>query len=99
MADILHNARDAAILLLALEAFALFIIPLLLFYHLNRWLRRFIPRLVSGLQRVQEVALRISRAVEKGMRIFSAPFLWLAEMAEGMRALWWRARQVMVRGR
>lgn len=80
--------RDAALVLLAVEAFAVGLVPALLFYWSLRVLPQFRQRLLEVLLEVREVLCKAQHTTSRVSDAVAAPFIWLQSAAAALsRAL------------
>lgn len=77
--------RDAAVILLTLEAIVLALLPGLLLYRSWPALRQLHMRLPTWLFRTRLMVWRIQRLTQRAMYTAAAPFVWIRSTAEGIR--------------
>ena len=80
--EALRIARDASVVLLALEIMVLGAIPLALFYYVSKGLRAFYPKARSGLVRANEVVDEYSGIARRALLRGSQPAIRLAGATE-----------------
>lgn len=80
-------ARDIAIILLALQAFVVCLVVLLVSWKTTSGLRAFVPRFDAFLKRTQMTFSRVTDGVDRAMQIVRAPFEWLNRTADQARAI------------
>ena len=82
----LATARNAALVLLIAEAFAIGFVPLALGYLAVRGMQRLLPRLRGWLEVGRDWALKATRYITLFMRWLLAPVLFLSGLKEGVLA-------------
>lgn len=86
--------RDAAVILLMLEAMALALLPGLLLYRSWPAVRQLHRRLPTWLFRTRLIISRIQRLTQRTMYRVAMPFVWLRSTVEGvhqaLKHLSWR---------
>ncbi|MGC8787030.1 MAG: hypothetical protein ACP5Q1_06355 [Anaerolineae bacterium] len=86
--------RDAAVILLTLEAMVLALLPGLLLYRSRPALRELYLRLPTWLFKTRLIVWRIQQLTQRAMYTVAAPFIWIRSTAEGvgqaLRHLGWR---------
>jgi len=75
--ETLAIARDAALILLAVEGLVLATLILLLFRAVVRGLRRFVPRVSLFMRNAQRMTSRICGGIQRAMALMCVPFVWL----------------------
>jgi|GEM_PF-1611737 len=83
--DTLQIAREAAIILLALEIFVLSLAPLLILYYVTKWLRTFIPKGVPALREGRRWVFQAFAVIVSIMATIRAPFVWLLSANEALK--------------
>ncbi|MHB1295699.1 MAG: hypothetical protein ACYC4R_11970 [Anaerolineae bacterium] len=79
-------ARDWAIILLAIEALLLALIPLFVFWHTTRGLGKFLPKVRPGMRQAQQRVSSVTQAIEHGLDRVASPFITVRGTVEGARA-------------
>jgi len=86
--------RDAALILLALPAFVLGLLPAAALYWCVRGTGRFLRWVRPVLFQTRLYVWRAQREVRRGMNVVAAPFVWVQSAAAGvqraLRMLGWR---------
>lgn len=99
ISEILAIARNWAVIILALEGFALFLVVLFALYQVTRGLRRVIPRVAQALRRAQEILLGVTKIIERIMRWVTATLVRSISMVAAIRAGLASARHFLRKGR
>jgi hypothetical protein len=76
--------RDAALILLALEAFVLGLLPAAVLYWSLRGLGRLLERIRPVLFQARMVTWRTRDLTRQAMSALAAPFIWLQSALEGL---------------
>jgi len=76
--------RDAALILLAVEAFVLGLLAAAVLYWSLRGLGRWIERIRPVLFRARMYAWRTRELTGRAMSIVAAPFIWLQSIVQGL---------------
>lgn len=80
-------ARDAAVILLCLEAILLLIVPLYLFGKASKELRHLMPRVRPWMHHLRDRQERVSVGVARTMAAIRAPFVRLDAISARLHAL------------
>jgi hypothetical protein len=83
----LSIARDASLVILALEAMVLAIVPCVLLYYVTRWLAGFLPQVRPFIRSIAEQTQRIQSAVTRIMLSIRRPFVLLRSLGTGLRTV------------
>jgi len=78
-------ARDASLVLLALEAMVLALAPAAILYYVTRWLAGFLPRIRPFLRSLTLRVRRVESAVRRVMLAVARPFVLLHSLWTGIR--------------
>jgi hypothetical protein len=87
MHEALSVARDASLVLLAVEAMALAVAPGVLLYYVTRWLAGFLPQVRPFIRSVLARMKKIQSAVTRVMLAISRPFALLRSLGTGLRTV------------
>ena len=77
--------RDAALIVLAVEAIALGLLPVAALYWSLRALGQLIERLLPILFESRMILWRVQQGTQRVMGAIAVPFVWLHSTAEGLR--------------
>ena len=91
----LSVARDASLILLALEAVVLAVVPGVLLYYATRWLAALLPQVSPFIRSILERTRRVQSAVTRAMLSISRPFVLLRSLGTGLQ----KAISLMLNGR
>ena len=97
--SIVGVARDWAIILLAIEAFIISLVPLIALYYVTRWLKQFVPRVRPFLRRLDESIRGFSAGVQLIMLRIAAPFVWIGAAIAACRGFMHRLSSLGQGGR
>jgi hypothetical protein len=79
-------ARDASVILLALEAFVALLASVALLWYVAKGLKRFRPLVAEYLGKVHDITRRVVETSARGMGYAAAPFIWIESVSSGVRA-------------
>jgi len=82
--ETLAVARDAALILLAVEGLLLATLTLLLFRAAVRGLRRLVPRMYLFMLDAQRTTSRVCGSIQRAMALMCAPFVWLNNVSANL---------------
>jgi len=85
--QILHIARDVAVILLALEGLVAGAIVFLVMHAILRGLRQLVPQTVRYIAKAQHAVALARHAIQRGATFVCAPFVWLNRASAQVRAL------------
>lgn len=97
--DVVATTRDWALILLALEAFVLSLVFLLVLREATRGLRGLVPRAALILSRAERGLARFRVLVERAMMAVTRPLIWVTSTFAGVSACLKRVRCILTRGR
>ena len=86
--DVIAVLRDVAVIVLALQAIALFLVPLWLLYTITRALTSALPRVSPAMQKLRHDLLRVFELIDGAMATIRAAFIWLSATSARMRSLY-----------
>ncbi len=79
-------ARDAAIVLLAIESLIFLLVPLVVLYMITRLLGKALRQFVPMMRKVQAQLAMIASKIQQIMAALCAPFIWISSTYAGIRA-------------
>lgn len=83
--SVVGMARDWAIILLAIEALVISLVPLIALYYVTRWLRQFVPRVRPFLRRLDESVRGFSAGAKLLVLHIAAPLVWIGAAVAACR--------------
>ncbi|MBC7236300.1 MAG: hypothetical protein H5T69_10695 [Chloroflexi bacterium] len=90
--ETLAIARNASVILLALECLVLGALPLAILYIATRFLRRLLREARPFLSKATESVHRLLGHVDSGLSMVARPFIWLNARHAAWSAFWQRIR-------
>jgi len=99
MIERLPMARDVALIVLAVEGILVLVIPMLLFWHSIKALRRGRPKVAAWLGQANAAVSRITQRLNAVLMAVRRPFVWFATAYASVASLLKRAAHLVGSGR